>query len=164
MVSCAFEDHPQGGHQRIHREATGRCRASDALVSGRQARNVEEHHRSSLNFPHADAVGIFTVFNIAGNKYRLITMIRYLWQVVYIRAILTHEEHGREKWAHVLPKTDPGKMLAHLLHERGLKPADLAAVLPKSRVSEIIAGKRAISEYQAKGLAEFFRLPMELFL
>jgi len=29
-------------------------------------------------------------------------------------------------------------MLAHLLEERSLKPGDLAAVLPKSRVSEIL--------------------------
>ena len=50
------------------------------------------------DFPHADAVGIFTVFNIAGNKYRLITVIKYRWQVVYIRAVLTHVEYSREKW------------------------------------------------------------------
>lgn len=51
-----------------------------------------------LDFPHADAVGIFTVFNIAGNKYRLITVIKYLWQVVYIRAILTHQQYNRGRW------------------------------------------------------------------
>jgi HTH-type transcriptional regulator/antitoxin HigA len=69
-----------------------------------------------------------------------------------------------EDRVHALPRTDPGKMLAHLLEERGLKPADLAAVLPKSRVSEIIAGKRAISKDQAKRLAELFRVPVELLL
>lgn len=63
-----------------------------------------------------------------------------------------------------LPKTDPGKMLAYLLEERRLKAADLAAVLPKSRVSEIIAGRRTISKDQAKGLAKFFHVPVELFL
>ena len=51
-----------------------------------------------LDFPHADPVGIFTVFNIGGNKYRLVTVIKYRWQVVYIREILTHEEYNREKW------------------------------------------------------------------
>ncbi len=63
-----------------------------------------------------------------------------------------------------LPKSDPAKMLAYLLEERGLKAADLAGFLPKSRVSEVIAGKRAISKDQAKRLAEFFRVPVELFL
>jgi mRNA interferase HigB len=43
-------------------------------------------------------VGIFTVFNIAGNKYRLIAVIKYLWQVVCIRTILTHVEYSRESW------------------------------------------------------------------
>jgi HTH-type transcriptional regulator / antitoxin HigA len=63
-----------------------------------------------------------------------------------------------------LPKADPGKMLAHLLKERALKSGDLAALMPKSRVSEIVAGKRAISKDQAKRLAEFFHVPVELFL
>ena len=53
-----------------------------------------------FNFPHADAVGILTVFNIAGNKYRLITVIKYRWQVVYIREILTHEQYSRESGGH----------------------------------------------------------------
>ena len=46
-----------------------------------------------------------------------------------------------EDRGHPLPKTDPGQMLALLLEERGLKPGDLAALLPNSRVSEILAGK-----------------------
>jgi mRNA interferase HigB len=50
------------------------------------------------DFRHADAVGPLTVFNIAGNKYRLIAAIRYRWQVVYIRQILTHFEYNKGKW------------------------------------------------------------------
>ncbi len=50
------------------------------------------------DFAHADAVGVFTVFNIAGNKYRMITAIKYRWQVIYLRNILTHAEYNRGKW------------------------------------------------------------------
>jgi mRNA interferase HigB len=50
------------------------------------------------DFRHADVVGVFTVFNIAGNKYRLIATIKYRWRVVYIRNILTHVEYDKEKW------------------------------------------------------------------
>jgi len=50
------------------------------------------------DFPHADTVGIFTVFNISGNKYRLISAIKYRWQIVYIRHILTHAEYDKGKW------------------------------------------------------------------
>ena len=56
------------------------------------------------------------------------------------------------------------KMLAYLLEEKGLKPSDLWSILPKSRVSEILRGKRSISKQQAKKLAEFFHVPTELFL
>ena len=51
-----------------------------------------------VDFPHADAVDIFTVFNIAGNKYRLVVVVKYRWQVIYIRHILTHEQYNRGKW------------------------------------------------------------------
>ena len=50
------------------------------------------------DFRHADAVGLFTVFNVAGNKYRLIAAIMYRWQVIYIRQILTHSEYDKERW------------------------------------------------------------------
>lgn len=49
-------------------------------------------------FPRADAVPPFTVFNIAGNRYRLIAEIEYLREVVRIRQILTHAEYDRGAW------------------------------------------------------------------
>ena len=50
------------------------------------------------DFPHADLVGIFTVFNLGGNQYRLISAIKYRWQIMYIRQVLTHRGHDKEKW------------------------------------------------------------------
>jgi mRNA interferase HigB len=50
------------------------------------------------DFRHADAVGPLTVFNIGGNKYRLVAAIKYRWQVIYIRHVLTHAEYNQEKW------------------------------------------------------------------
>jgi mRNA interferase HigB len=49
-------------------------------------------------FPSADLVGNFMVFNIGGNKYRLITLVDYAYQKVFVRAILTHAEYDREDW------------------------------------------------------------------
>jgi mRNA interferase HigB len=49
-------------------------------------------------YPHADAVGDFTVFNIGGNKYRLATYIKYRSGRIYIRYVMTHEEYSREDW------------------------------------------------------------------
>jgi mRNA interferase HigB len=49
-------------------------------------------------FANADAVEIWTVFNIKGNKYRLITEVNYRFQRIYIRHVLTHAEYDQEKW------------------------------------------------------------------
>lgn len=49
-------------------------------------------------FPSADLVGALIVFNISGNKYRLITSIHFNHQKVYIRYILTHSEYDKDKW------------------------------------------------------------------
>jgi mRNA interferase HigB len=49
-------------------------------------------------FPSADQVGKLTVFNVGGNKYRLITAIHYNRKRLYIRAVLTHEEYDQSKW------------------------------------------------------------------
>jgi len=50
------------------------------------------------NFPHADQVGKLTVFNIGGNKARLIAAIHYNRQKGYIRAVLTHDEYNKGRW------------------------------------------------------------------
>ena len=49
-------------------------------------------------FPHADQVGKFTVFNIRGNKVRLIAALHYNRNKIYIRHVLTHEEYNAGKW------------------------------------------------------------------
>ncbi len=48
------------------------------------------------DFPHADLAGICTIFNIGGNKYRLITKIYYEDQVILIRFVLTHAEYDKK--------------------------------------------------------------------
>ena len=49
-------------------------------------------------YPHADAVGGFTVFNIGGNKYRLTGEINYAAGRIYIIHVLTHAEYSKEDW------------------------------------------------------------------
>lgn len=50
------------------------------------------------DYPHADLVGRYVVFNIAGNNYRLIAEMHFESQLVLIRHILTHAEYDKEKW------------------------------------------------------------------
>ncbi len=49
-------------------------------------------------FKTADKVGHKIVFNIAGNKYRLITIVHFQYAKVYIRYIMTHREYDRGVW------------------------------------------------------------------
>ena len=49
-------------------------------------------------FPHADQVGGLTVFNIGGNKARLIAALHYNRRKVYIRAVLTPAEYDLGNW------------------------------------------------------------------
>lgn len=49
-------------------------------------------------FSSADKVGKLTVFNIGGNKVRLVAAIHYNRKKIYIRAVLTHKEYDEEKW------------------------------------------------------------------
>lgn len=73
------------------------------------------------------------------------------------------EEYDREHYP--LSPSRPHEMLAFLIEQRGLEPHDLWSVLgSKSRVSEILSGKRAISKAQAKKLAEFFHVAVDLFI
>jgi len=49
-------------------------------------------------FPSADIVERWVVFNISGNKYRLIASIHFNRNKVYIRYVLTHAEYDRGDW------------------------------------------------------------------
>jgi len=49
-------------------------------------------------FRSADKVGKYTVFNLGGNKYRLISEINYERGVVFLRHILTHADYSRGAW------------------------------------------------------------------
>ena len=64
---------------------------------------IEKTKYTTLNelkktFPKADLVGNKIVFDIGGNKYRLITVIHFNRAKIYIRAVLTHEEYDKERW------------------------------------------------------------------
>jgi len=49
-------------------------------------------------FKDADFVGEKVVFNILGNRYRLIAFIAYRVRTVYIKAVLTHKEYDKGAW------------------------------------------------------------------
>jgi mRNA-degrading endonuclease HigB of HigAB toxin-antitoxin module len=38
------------------------------------------------------------IFNIGGNKYRLITRVEYPFHAVYVKCVLTHRQYDSDKW------------------------------------------------------------------
>jgi mRNA interferase HigB len=54
-------------------------------------------------FGSASLVGNCVVFNIGGNKFRLVTRILYPSQKVFILRVMTHAEYDNDRW-----KTDCG--------------------------------------------------------
>ncbi|HET9908477.1 MAG TPA: type II toxin-antitoxin system HigB family toxin [Anaerolineales bacterium] len=49
-------------------------------------------------FPSADKLDHWIIFNIGGNKYRLIASIHFNRGKVYIRHVLNHAEYDRGEW------------------------------------------------------------------
>jgi mRNA interferase HigB len=57
--------------------------------------------------PSADEVTVASgrrvaVFNIGGNKYRLIAAVHYNTQIVYVLLFMTHAEYNKDKWKGML--------------------------------------------------------------
>jgi mRNA interferase HigB len=49
-------------------------------------------------FGTVDKVGKFVVFDIGGNKFRLVVVIHFNRKRIYVRAVLTHEEYDQDHW------------------------------------------------------------------
>lgn len=60
--------------------------------------NFDSFNQLRATFPSADRVGKLIVFNVGGNKYRLIAAIHFNRHKVYIRHILTHAEYDQNNW------------------------------------------------------------------
>jgi mRNA interferase HigB len=83
----------------IHRDAESPLRVWIEVVSGAVWLNFVECRRT---FGSADQVklrtGVVTIFNIKGNKYRLIAAVSYPLGLLVVRRILTHKEYSQERW------------------------------------------------------------------
>lgn len=77
-----------------HADAGGPLDAWYGILTARQ---YGSPHELRHDFPTASFLGARrTVFNIGGNKYRLVVDMRYDLGRVYVRDVLTHEEYDRK--------------------------------------------------------------------
>lgn len=77
------DDHP---HARVPLQAWRRAVQAGAFASFADLK---------ASFGPADKVGTFVVFDVGGNKYRLIAAIHFDRQTLYVRHGLTHAEYDR---------------------------------------------------------------------
>jgi mRNA interferase HigB len=78
-----------------HPEAEGPLRAWFQVVSRTRFANFSELRTA---FPSADKVGRLIVFNIGGNKFRLVSSIHFNRGILYVRAVLTHRDYDQGNW------------------------------------------------------------------
>lgn len=65
----------------------------------------------------------------------------------------------------IIPDLAPHELLQALLEESGKRQADLVPIFgSRSRVSDAVNGKRAVSKEQAKRLGEYFRVSPAAFI
>ena len=87
-------------------EAAKRLKDADAQLDSwyRTAKSAQWKSLAEVRrtYSHADGVKVgdvvYTVFNICGNHYRLITEIFYKDRTILVRHVLTHEEYDEEAW------------------------------------------------------------------
>jgi len=77
-----------------HPDARGALDRWRNVVAAAEWKNPAELKKT---FATASVVGDQTVFNIGGNKYRLIALIQYRAQHVLIQHVLTHVEYHRNR-------------------------------------------------------------------
>jgi len=49
-------------------------------------------------FNHTDAYGNCLIFDLGGNKYRIIAKPAYRTKLLFIRFVMTHKEYDENKW------------------------------------------------------------------
>ena len=77
----------------VHSESHAPLQAWRRLVEHNAFGNFADLKRA---FNSVDKVADFYVFNIAGNRYRVIAAIHFNTQSLYVRAVLTHRDY--DKW------------------------------------------------------------------
>jgi mRNA interferase HigB len=76
-----------------YKDSEGPLRAWHSIV---EKKNYANSHEVKADFPSTDFLGSgLTVFDIGGNKYRLVALMRYRFGRVFIRHILTHAEYDK---------------------------------------------------------------------
>lgn len=73
-----------------HPKAEGVLRAWHTVV---EHADFEDFNRVREMFNSADYVPPYTVFDVGGNNYRLVVIVRYKFKKVFVHKVMTHREY-----------------------------------------------------------------------
>jgi mRNA interferase HigB len=79
----------------VHRDAESPLRSWLRVAEHADWNKFEDIRET---YAHASQVGKFTIFNIGGNKYRLVVVVHFDRGKLYVRHVLTHAEYDEDKW------------------------------------------------------------------
>ncbi len=80
-----------------HEDSEGPLRAWHTHVNSKTV-SWQSWGDVKAEFGNASIVGNCIVFNIGGNKYRLVTRVLYSSQKVFVLKVMTHAEYDKDKW------------------------------------------------------------------
>lgn len=81
--------------KRKHPESANALDGWYRIIKKNQFDNFSELKKS---FNSVDKVGNTYIFNVGGNKLRIIANIHFTPQKIYIRQVLTHAEYDKNSW------------------------------------------------------------------
>lgn len=90
MLRAFWQEHP---------EAQSALRGWHSVME--QVEFSDFHHVREF-FNSADYVPPYTVFDVGGNNYRVIVIIRYRFKKVFVQRVMTHREY--DHWNKLYPK------------------------------------------------------------
>jgi HTH-type transcriptional regulator / antitoxin HigA len=84
-------------------------------------------------------------------------------EMLELLSVLVEQYESRED---PTPQVSAAEMLEHLIESRGITNATLAAQtnIPRSTVTDILAGRRRISLGNVRKLADYFHVPASVFV
>ena len=62
-----------------------------------ESRSFDHFAELKKAFNAIDTAGDFLIFDVGGNKYRIITLVSFVSQKLYIREVFTHREYDEWK-------------------------------------------------------------------
>jgi len=84
---------------KVHSDAEAALRNWARAIERQTFTNLIELKKTfgSVDYVPVEPHGLH-VFNIGGNKYRLVASIHFNRQVLYVRNVLTHAEYSKGEW------------------------------------------------------------------